>query len=113
MRTADAIYGESDMSGRVYDASPVRDTPANRLKGWQRVVLLVSFFGPSDLYEPERSFSLYAGRPFVFPVVRRRSRWPECRHCCFSASTLAGRLFCLLCAPPLRGRRDCRCRYSS
>ena len=70
VRTADQIYGEGDMSGRIYDGRPVQDTPANRLLGWQRICLLVSFFGPSNLYDPRASFDAYAGRPFVFPVVR-------------------------------------------
>jgi hypothetical protein len=69
VRTADAIYGEGDTSGRIYDGRPVRDTPSNRLLGWQRICLLVSFFGPSSLYDPQESFDTYAGRPFVFPVV--------------------------------------------
>lgn len=72
VETADRIYGEQDNTGRIYDGAPVRDTPANRLRGWQRICLLVCFFGPSRLYEPAESFAAYAGRPFVFPVVRRR-----------------------------------------
>jgi hypothetical protein len=69
VRTADAIYCEQDTSGRIYDGRPVQDTPSNRLLGWQRICLLVSFFGPSNLYDPRESFDAYAGRPFVFPVV--------------------------------------------
>jgi hypothetical protein len=70
VRTADRIYGEGDMTGRIYDGRPVPDTPGNRLRGWQRICLLICFFGPSSLYEPEPSFNVYAGRPLVFPVVR-------------------------------------------
>ena len=69
IKTADAIYGSGN-EGKTYDPAPVPDTPANRLLGWQRICLLVCFFGPSNLYDPAESFNRYAGRPFVFPVVR-------------------------------------------
>ena len=70
IKTADQIYAEIDTSSHMYDGRPVPDTPGNRLRGWQRICLLVCFFGPSRLYNPEESFDNYAGRPIVFPVVR-------------------------------------------
>lgn len=69
VKTADQIYAEVDTSSHIYDGRPVPDTPGNRLRGWQRICLLVCFFGPSQLYSPEESFDNYAGRPIVFPVV--------------------------------------------
>lgn len=68
------------MTGRIYDGRPVQDTPSNRLLGWQRICLLVSFFGPSNLYDPRASFDAYAGRPFVFPVVRNPSHRAASMH---------------------------------
>lgn len=70
IRAADAQYAQGDTSSHIYDGRPVPDTPGNRLLGWQRICLLVCFFGPSSLYDPDASFNKYAGRPIVFPVVR-------------------------------------------
>ena len=70
IRAADSQYAQGDTSSHIYDARPVPDTPGNRLLGWQRICLLVCFFGPSSLYDPDASFNKYAGRPIVFPVVR-------------------------------------------
>ena len=38
--------------------------------GWQRMVLQILYFGPSDLLNPSASFSEVAGRLIVSPVIR-------------------------------------------
>ncbi|KAJ9529414.1 hypothetical protein QJQ45_013718, partial [Haematococcus lacustris] len=48
---------------------PVEDTPANRRRGWMRMALLVLYFSPSDLLDPEESFRAISNRLFVGPVV--------------------------------------------
>ncbi|GAQ89897.1 hypothetical protein KFL_005740080 [Klebsormidium nitens] len=48
----------------------IDDTEENRLLGWQRMLLLGLYFGPSDLLDPQESFRAIAGRLLVSPVVR-------------------------------------------
>eukprot|EP00898_Chlorokybus_atmophyticus_P005419 jgi/Chlat1/5879/Chrsp4S06390 len=48
----------------------VTDTPQNRRLGWQRMVLQILYFGPSDLLDPQRSFQAVCNKLIVSPVVR-------------------------------------------
>jgi hypothetical protein len=51
------------------DPRPVEDSPAARRKGWQRMALLVLYFGPSNLLQPQASFEAISERLIVGPVV--------------------------------------------
>ncbi|KAG2498386.1 hypothetical protein HYH03_003645 [Edaphochlamys debaryana] len=54
----------------IAKTGPVEDTPENLRKGWMRMVLLVLYFGPSNLLTPEESFAAVSQRLMVGPVVR-------------------------------------------
>lgn len=56
--------------GKVVSKEPVEDTPATRQKGWQRMVLQILFFGPSNLLEPEETFRQISERLIVSPVIK-------------------------------------------
>jgi hypothetical protein len=84
--------------GRDQAAEPVQDTPANRLKGWQRIVLFSFYFRPSALdivpwkqafqdaqQSPDRSRRNYFG---LFPF-HWRTDWQRS----FEALWGEGRLF--------------------
>eukprot|EP00877_Chromochloris_zofingiensis_P000565 jgi/Chrzof1/10509/Cz05g01130.t1 len=49
---------------------PVEDNEENRRLSWQRMSLLVLYFGPSDLLTPQESFDAISKRVLVGPVVR-------------------------------------------
>ncbi|XP_002990504.2 uncharacterized protein LOC9631551 [Selaginella moellendorffii] len=49
---------------------PVIDNDRNRQKGWERMVLQILFLGPSNLLEPEYSFSQVSKRLIVSPIVK-------------------------------------------
>ncbi|GIM12716.1 hypothetical protein Vretimale_15892, partial [Volvox reticuliferus] len=53
----------------IAQPGPVEDTPEARRKGWQRMALLVLYFGPSNLLTPEDSFAAISNRLIVGPVV--------------------------------------------
>lgn len=40
------------------------------LTGWQRMVLQILFFGPSNLLDPEESFNQISGKLIVSPVIK-------------------------------------------
>ncbi|GMH33802.1 hypothetical protein BSKO_01636 [Bryopsis sp. KO-2023] len=48
----------------------VDDTPANRKRGWMRTALLVLYFGPYNLLQPQASFRAIADKWIVSPVIR-------------------------------------------
>jgi hypothetical protein len=48
---------------------PAEDTPASLRRAWARMALLVLYFGPSNLLQPEASFAAISNRLFVGPVV--------------------------------------------
>eukprot|EP00803_Ostreobium_quekettii_P006277 evm.model.scf_3018.1 EVM.evm.TU.scf_3018.1 scf_3018:3596-7346(+) len=65
------MAGDKDTDDiKKFKKGPVEDTPAARLKGWMRIVLLVLYFGPFDLLEPEPSYRAVAGKLIVSPVLR-------------------------------------------
>lgn len=56
--------------GKEVPKEPVLDTPEARRRGWQRMVLQILYFGPSNLLDPRESFSRVADRLIVSPVVK-------------------------------------------
>ncbi len=48
---------------------PVEDSRAARRRGWARMALLVLYFGPSNLLQPDASFAAISNKLFVGPVV--------------------------------------------
>lgn len=54
---------------QIANPAPVEDTEESRRKGWIRMALLVLYFGPSNLLEPEESFAALSNRLIVGPVV--------------------------------------------
>ncbi|GLC37188.1 hypothetical protein PLESTB_000989400 [Pleodorina starrii] len=53
----------------IAQPGPVEDSREARRKGWQRMALLVLYFGPSNLLTPEESFAAISNRLIVGPVV--------------------------------------------
>ncbi|XP_078442678.1 lysine-tRNA ligase [Wolffia australiana] len=56
--------------GREVPQDPVVDNLANRQKGWERMVLQILFLGPSNLLEPNASFSQMSQKLIVSPIVK-------------------------------------------
>ncbi|GBG66461.1 hypothetical protein CBR_g61504 [Chara braunii] len=54
----------------VPDTPVVNDNEENRVKGWQRMVLLILYLGPGNLLDPEASFNNVVGRLIVSPIVK-------------------------------------------
>mmetsp|Transcript_11526 Transcript_11526/g.31413 ORF Transcript_11526/g.31413 Transcript_11526/m.31413 type:complete len:502 (+) Transcript_11526:120-1625(+) len=54
---------------QIAKPQPAPDTLESRIRGWKRMALLVLYFGPSNLLEPEASFAAVANRLIVGPVV--------------------------------------------
>mmetsp|Transcript_5307 Transcript_5307/g.11605 ORF Transcript_5307/g.11605 Transcript_5307/m.11605 type:complete len:498 (+) Transcript_5307:51-1544(+) len=48
---------------------PAEDTEESRRKGWKRMALLVLYFNPSNILEPDESFAAISNRLIVGPVV--------------------------------------------
>ncbi|KAL1538756.1 hypothetical protein AAHA92_27462 [Salvia divinorum] len=56
--------------GREVPEEPVVDNNMNRQKGWERMVLQILFLGPSNLLEPNASFSQMSQKLIVSPIVK-------------------------------------------
>ncbi|KAI4389269.1 hypothetical protein MLD38_001509 [Melastoma candidum] len=56
--------------GKEVPEEPVIDNPTNRQKGWERMVLQILFLGPSNLLEPNASFSQMSQKLIVSPIVK-------------------------------------------
>ncbi|PKI47941.1 hypothetical protein CRG98_031725 [Punica granatum] len=56
--------------GKEVPQEPVIDNPMNRQKGWERMVLQILFLGPSNLLEPNASFSQMSQKLIVSPIVK-------------------------------------------
>lgn len=68
-----ARYVSGDLSSeevkQIANTQPVADTPENRRRGWMRMTLLVLFFMPFNLLQPDSSFKAISDRLIVGPVV--------------------------------------------
>ncbi|KAK6155040.1 hypothetical protein DH2020_009288 [Rehmannia glutinosa] len=56
--------------GKEVPEEPVVDNQMNRQKGWERMVLQILFLGPSNLLEPNASFSQMSQKLIVSPIVK-------------------------------------------
>ncbi|KAH6830366.1 lysine-tRNA ligase [Perilla frutescens var. hirtella] len=56
--------------GREVPEEPVVDNMMSRQKGWERMVLQILFLGPSNLLEPNASFSQMSQKLIVSPIVK-------------------------------------------
>ncbi|CAH2055331.1 unnamed protein product [Thlaspi arvense] len=56
--------------GKQVPNDPVVDNPNTRQKGWERMVLQILFLGPSNLLEPNASFSQMSQKLIVSPIVK-------------------------------------------
>ncbi|XP_051141369.1 uncharacterized protein LOC127258537 isoform X2 [Andrographis paniculata] len=56
--------------GKEVPEEPVVDNKTNRQKGWERMVLQILFLGPSNLLEPNASFSQMSQKLIVSPIVK-------------------------------------------
>lgn len=56
--------------GKEVPEQPVVDNKMNRQKGWERMVLQILFLGPSNLLEPNSSFSQMSQKLIVSPIVK-------------------------------------------
>ncbi|GAB2299280.1 hypothetical protein Dimus_033351 [Dionaea muscipula] len=56
--------------GKEVPDDPVVDNKVNRQKGWERMVLQILFLGPSNLLEPNSSFSQMSQKLIVSPIVK-------------------------------------------
>ncbi|GFQ01449.1 hypothetical protein PHJA_002288800 [Phtheirospermum japonicum] len=56
--------------GKNVPEEPVVDNEMNRQKGWERMVLQILFLGPSNLLEPNASFSQMSQKLIVSPIVK-------------------------------------------
>lgn len=56
--------------GKEVPEDPVVDNNMNRQKGWERMVLQILFLGPSNLLEPNASFSQMSQKIIVSPIVK-------------------------------------------
>ncbi|CAH1437594.1 unnamed protein product [Lactuca virosa] len=56
--------------GKEVSQEPVVDNSMNRQKGWERMVLQILFLGPSNLLEPNASFSQMSQKLIVSPIVK-------------------------------------------
>ncbi|KAL0450496.1 UNVERIFIED_CONTAM: hypothetical protein Slati_1606000 [Sesamum latifolium] len=56
--------------GKEVPDEPVVDNKMNRQKGWERMVLQILFLGPSNLLEPNASFSQMSQKLIVSPIVK-------------------------------------------
>ncbi|KAF8042136.1 hypothetical protein BT93_A0673 [Corymbia citriodora subsp. variegata] len=56
--------------GKEVPEEPVVDNNMNRQKGWERMVLQILFLGPSNLLEPNASFSQMSQKLIVSPIVK-------------------------------------------
>ncbi|KAK4417617.1 hypothetical protein Salat_2174400 [Sesamum alatum] len=56
--------------GKEVSDEPVVDNTMNRQKGWERMVLQILFLGPSNLLEPNASFSQMSQKLIVSPIVK-------------------------------------------
>ncbi|KAJ7557715.1 hypothetical protein O6H91_04G006600 [Diphasiastrum complanatum] len=56
--------------GKEVPNDPVVDNVKNRQKGWERMVLQILFLGPSNLLEPEKTFSQVSKRLIVSPIIK-------------------------------------------
>ncbi|XVF14353.1 hypothetical protein REPUB_Repub09cG0051800 [Reevesia pubescens] len=56
--------------GKKVPDEPVIDNEINRQKGWERMVLQILFFGPSNLLEPNASFAQMSQKLIVSPIIK-------------------------------------------
>ncbi|KAG8384646.1 hypothetical protein BUALT_Bualt04G0139500 [Buddleja alternifolia] len=56
--------------GKKVSDEPVVDNKMNLQKGWERMVLQILFLGPSNLLEPNASFSQMSQKLIVSPIVK-------------------------------------------
>uniref|UniRef100_A0A7N0SW89 T4P13.26 protein n=1 Tax=Kalanchoe fedtschenkoi TaxID=63787 RepID=A0A7N0SW89_KALFE len=56
--------------GKDVPEEPVVDNKMNRQKGWERMVLQILFLGPSNLLEPNATFSQMSQKLIVSPIVK-------------------------------------------
>ncbi|EEF36264.1 conserved hypothetical protein [Ricinus communis] len=56
--------------GKEVPQEPVVDNQMNRQKGWERMVLQILFLGPSNLLEPNASFTQMSQKLIVSPIVK-------------------------------------------
>lgn len=56
--------------GKEVPREPVIDNSKNRQKGWERMVLQILFLGPSNLLEPNASFSQMSQKLIVSPIIK-------------------------------------------
>ncbi|KAL3624038.1 hypothetical protein CASFOL_032854 [Castilleja foliolosa] len=56
--------------GKKVSNEPVVDSKMNLQKGWERMVLQILFLGPSNLLEPNASFSQMSEKLIVSPIVK-------------------------------------------
>ncbi|XP_021769921.1 uncharacterized protein LOC110734179 [Chenopodium quinoa] len=56
--------------GKEVPNEPVVDNSMNRQKGWERMVLQILFLGPSNLLEPNATFTQMSQKLIVSPIVK-------------------------------------------
>lgn len=56
--------------GKNVPNEAVVDNKKTRQKGWERMVLQILFLGPSDLLEPQRTFTQMSQKLIVSPIVK-------------------------------------------